>query len=127
MSAINNGIYPIQSSDDNDLTPYWGTWPETGQQWVELDWTSPITTTGSQVYFADDGGGLAAAGVVAGPVLERDRLGRGANPSSYPAADNTFNDVTYDSVTTSKLRILMQRAGLASLGMIQWIVDSPSS
>ena len=39
VSAVNNGIYPIQSSDDNDLTPYWGTWPETGQQWVELDWS----------------------------------------------------------------------------------------
>ena len=126
-SAINNGIYPIQSSDDNDLTPYWGTWPETGQQWVELDWTSPITTTGSQVYFADDGGGLAL------PASWQVQYWNGtdwvavSNPSSYPAADNTFNDVTYDSVTTSKLRILMQSAGTASLGMIQWIVDSPSS
>ncbi|HEY2518863.1 MAG TPA: NEW3 domain-containing protein [Streptosporangiaceae bacterium] len=127
ISAINNGIYPIQSSDDNDLTPYWGDWPATGQQWVELDWNSPITTTGSQVYFADDGGGLAL------PASWQVQYWNGtdwvavSNPSSYPAADNTFNDVTYDSVTTSKLRILMQSAGTASLGMIQWIVDSPSS
>ena len=30
VTAINNGIYPVQSNDDNDLTPYWGTWPEAG-------------------------------------------------------------------------------------------------
>jgi hypothetical protein len=127
VSAINNGIYPVQSSDDNDLTPYWGTWPQTGQQWVELDWNSPITTTGSQVYFADDGGGLML------PASWQVQYWNGtdwvavSNPSGYPAADNTFNNVTYDSVTTTKLRVVMQSAGTASLGMIQWIVDSPSS
>jgi hypothetical protein len=30
VSAINNGIYPITSNDDNDLTPYWGDWPQVG-------------------------------------------------------------------------------------------------
>lgn len=45
-------------SDDNNLTPYWGCWPEQWTQWIELDWNSPVTTNGSDVYFADDGGGL---------------------------------------------------------------------
>ena len=58
ITAINNGIYPIQSSDDNDLTPYWGTWPMAGSQYMELDWSQPVTTNASSVYFADDGGGL---------------------------------------------------------------------
>ena len=79
------------------------------------------------MYFADDGGGLTL------PASWQVQYWNGtdwvavSNPSSYPAADNTFNDVIYDSVTTSKLRILMQSAGTASLGMIQWIVDTPSS
>ena len=47
-------------------------------------------------------------------------------PSSYPAADNVFNNVTFDPVTTTKLRVLMA-SGAGSVGMIQWIVDSPSS
>lgn len=34
ITAINKRIYPIQSSDDNDLTPYWGTWPMAGSQYV---------------------------------------------------------------------------------------------
>ena len=44
-------------------------------------------------------------------------------PSSYPTADNTFNAVTFDSVTTTKLRVVMQ-SGLGSVGAIQWIVPS---
>ena len=126
VSAINNGIYPIQSSDDNDLTPYWGTWPETGTQYVELDWNSPVTTNGSQVYFADDGGGLRLPASWEVEYWNGTGWAAVPGPSSYPAADNTFNDVTYGSVTTTKLRVVMQ-SGAGSVGMIQWIVDSAGS
>jgi hypothetical protein len=125
VTAINNGIYPIQSSDDNDLTPYWGTWPETGAQWIELDWSAPITTNGSSVYFADDGGGVRL------PASWTVQYWNGTafvdvpnpSPSTYPSADDTFNAVTFDSVTTTKLRVAMQ-SGLGSVGAIQWIVPS---
>ena len=41
---------------------------------------------------------------------------------------NTTNSITFDSVTTSKLRISMQSNGTASVGVIQWVVPSiPSS
>ena len=95
-------------------------------QYVELDWSSPVTTNGSQVYFADDGGGLRL------PASWEVEYWNGTDwvavpsPSSYPAADNTFNDVTYGSVTTTKLRVVMQ-SGAGSVGMIQWIVDSAGS
>lgn len=92
---------------------------------MELDWNSPITTTGSQVYFADDG----ALRLPPSWVVEY-RNGTDwvavPSPSSYPAADNTFNDVTYGSVTTTKLRVVMQ-SGQGSVGVIQWIVDSTGS
>jgi hypothetical protein len=126
VTAINNGIYPIQSSDDNDLTPYWGTWPQTGTQWIELDWSSPVTTNGSQVYFADDGGGLRL------PASWQVQYWNGTafvpvpSPGTYPAADDTFNNVSYGSVTTTKLRVVMQ-SGQGSVGVIQWIVDSAGS
>jgi hypothetical protein len=91
-------------------------------------WTtvSPVTTDGSQVYFADDGGGLRL------PASWQVEYWNGTDwvavpsPSGYPAADNTFNDVTYGSVTTTKLRAVMA-SGAGSVGMIQWIVDSVGS
>jgi hypothetical protein len=123
IAAVNNGIYPIQSSDDNDLTPYWGTWPETGQQWMELDWSQPVTTNGSSVYFADDGGGLRLPASWTVQYWNGSAWTDVSNASAYPAADNTFNAVTFDQVTTTKLRVLMQ-SGQGSVGAIQWIVPS---
>jgi hypothetical protein len=41
----------------------------------------------------------------------------------YPAADNTFNGVSFDPVTTTKLRVSLQ-SGLGSVGVIQWVVPS---
>jgi hypothetical protein len=123
ISAINNGIYPIQSSDDNNLTPYWATWPETGTQWMELDWSQPVTTNGSSVYFADDGGGLRLPASWTVQYWDGSNWDDVTGASSYPAADDTFNAVTFDSVTTTKLRVELQ-SGLGSVGAIQWIVPS---
>ena len=123
VSAVNNGIYPVQSSDDNNLTPYWGCWPEQGTQWIELEWNSPVTTNGSDVYFADDGGGLRLPASWSVQYWNGSAFVDVPNPGAYPAADNTFNHVTFGSVTTTKLRVVLQ-SGLGSVGVIQWVVPS---
>jgi hypothetical protein len=121
VTAINDGVYPTSSNDSRDIR--WGCWPETGTQWIELDWTQPITTNGSSVYFLDDGGGvrLPASWVV--QYWNGSAWTDVSNPSAYPAADNTFNAVSFDSVTTTKLRVSLQ-SGLGSVGVIQWVVPS---
>jgi hypothetical protein len=125
ITAINNGIYPIQSSDDSDLTPYWGTWPMAGTQWMELDWSQPVTTNASSVYFADDGGGLQLPASWVVQYWDGSQFVDVTNPSSYPEADNIFNQVTFDPVTTTKLRVSMVSAPTAGgVGAIQWIVPS---
>jgi hypothetical protein len=128
VSAINNGIYPITSNDDNDLTPYWGDWPEVGTHWIELDWTSPITTNGTEIYWADDGGGLLPPSSWVVQYWNGNAWVNVSDQSGEPTAINTFNQITFDPVTTSKLRITMQSNGTASVGVIQWVVPSiPSS
>lgn len=124
IAAINNGDYPVQSSDDSDLTPYWGDWPQTGSHWVELDWSSPITTDGTEVYWADDGGGLLTPSTWVVQSWNGTAWVDVTDQSGQPVALNTFNQVTFDPVTTSKLRILMQSTGTASVGVIQWVVPS---
>ena len=123
VTAINNGIYPVQSSDDNNLTPYWGDWPQTGTQWVELDWTGPVTTNGSDVYFADDGGGLRLPASWTIQYWNGTAFVDVPDASAYTAADNTFNHVSFGSVTTTKLRMNLE-SGPASYGVIQWVVPS---
>jgi hypothetical protein len=128
VSAINNGVYPIQSSDDNDLTPYWGDWPMVGTHWIELDWNSSITTNGTEIYWADDGGGLLPPSSWVVQYWDGSEWVNVGNQSGEPTAINTFNQVSFDPVTTTKLRITMQSSGTASVGAIQWIVPSiPSS
>ena len=124
IAAINNGIYPIQSSDDGDLTPYWGDWPMTGSHWVELDWTAPVTTNGTEVYWADDGGGLLTPSTWLVQSWNGSAWVDVADQSGQPVALDTFNQITFDPVTSSKLRILMQSTGTASVGVIQWVVPS---
>ncbi|HTV99107.1 MAG TPA: xylosidase, partial [Streptosporangiaceae bacterium] len=125
ITAINNGIYPIQSSDDNDLTPYWGTWPMAGSEYMELDWSQPVTTNGSSVYFADDGGGLQLPASWVVQYWNGTQFVDVTGASGYPEADNTFNQVTFDPVTTTKLRVVMQSAPTAGgVGAIQWVVPS---
>jgi hypothetical protein len=121
VTAINDGIYPTSSNDSQDLR--WGTWPEQGEQWIELDWNQPVTTNGSSVYFLDDGGGVRL------PASWKIQYWNGSafvdvtNPGAYPAADDTFNSVTFDSVTTTRLRAVLE-SGQGSVGVIQWTVPS---
>jgi hypothetical protein len=124
VSAINNGIYPIQSSDDNDLTPYWGDWPQVGTHWIELDWTSPITTNGTEIYWADDGGGLLPPSSWVVQYWNGSAWVNVGDQSGEPTAINQFDQVSFDPVTTTGLRISMQSSGTASVGVIQWVVPS---
>ena len=128
VSAINNGIYPITSNDDNDLTPYWGDWPASARTGSSLTGRhrSPPTAPRST--------GPMTAAACCRPSSWVVQYWDGttwvdvSDQSGEPVAINAFNSVTFDSVTTSKLRISMQSNGTASVGAIQWVVPSvPSS
>ncbi|GIH15290.1 NEW3 domain-containing protein [Rugosimonospora africana] len=122
VKALNDGIYPPSSNDSVNLR--WGDWPEEGPQWVELDWSQPITTNGSGVYFFDDGGGIGL------PTSWTLQYWNGtdwtdvSDPSAYTTTLNTFNQVSFDPVTTTKLRISLQSAATTSVGVLEWLVDS---
>ncbi|HEY1566847.1 MAG TPA: NEW3 domain-containing protein [Solirubrobacteraceae bacterium] len=124
VTGINSGLFPVQSNDDNDLTPYWGDWPMTGTHWIELDWSAPITTDSSELYFADDGGGLLAPSSWVVQYWNGSDWVNVGDQSGDPSQLNQFNDVTFDSVTTTKLRVSMQGTGTASVGVVQWVVPS---
>jgi NPCBM-associated, NEW3 domain of alpha-galactosidase len=121
VTAINDGIYPTSSNDSQDIR--WGCWPETGTQSIELDWSQPITTNGSSVYFLDDGGGVRLPASWTVQYWTGSAFADVPNPGTSPIADNTFNAVTFGPVTTTKLRVVLN-SGLASVGVIQWVVPS---
>src|SRR6476469_9675300 len=55
-SALNDGVTP-RSSRDNRRGSY-GNWNRQGTQWVEYEWTQPISTRQIEVFWWDDRQGV---------------------------------------------------------------------
>ena len=54
--ALNDGSNPRNSRGDRRGT--YGNWPRTGTQWVQYDWSQPISTKQIEVYWWDDNQGV---------------------------------------------------------------------
>jgi PKD repeat protein len=122
--GINSGIDPSSSSPGIGVG--WGTWPNGGTQWMQLDWAEPITTDRTEVFWYDDGGGVL---VPASWVLEYwdDTAGdwvEVANPSAYGTAADQYNVTTHDPVTTTRMRVTVVASGVG-VGALQWKVFEP--
>ncbi|MEV6816933.1 hypothetical protein AB0M52_33230, partial [Micromonospora sp. NPDC051296] len=116
VAALNDGIDPPSSNDT--VNPRWGTWPNQGQQWAELTWSSAQTLRAAEVYFFDDNGGVRL------PASWRLQYWTGSayadvpGASGYPIAINQYNRVTFPAVSTSRLRVVLQ-ANAASVGLLE--------
>ena len=125
LAAINDGVDPA-SSNDYSWGAY-GNYPQTGTQWVQYNWSTPINADKIDVYWFDDNGGYidSAVGVPASCVLKYwDGMSfvpvTGA--SSYGVAANQYNTTTFDQVTTTSLRIEFTSSGDSSTGILEWKV-----
>jgi hypothetical protein len=115
VAALNDGIDPPVSNDT--VNPRWGTWPNTGQQWAELTWSSPQTLDAADVYFFDDNGGVRL------PASYRLQYWNGSSyvdvaAGGYPLAANQYNRVAFTQVSTTRLRVVLQ-SGSASVGLLE--------
>ena len=81
-SALKDGFAPANSADNRHGS--YGNWPRVDTQWVQYDWSRPITTNKIDVYWWIDGQGVGAPkscrvlywnGSAFVPVHERQRAG----------------------------------------------------
>ncbi|WP_159079116.1 hypothetical protein [Plantactinospora sp. BC1] len=116
VAAVNDGVEPTSSNDA--ANPRWGTWPEQGEQWVELTWPQAQSVSAAEVYFFDDNGGVRT------PAGWRVQYWNGSGyldvpgASGYPTAVNQYNRVTFTGVNTSRLRVVLQGSA-ASVGLLE--------
>ncbi|MEO6088453.1 MAG: discoidin domain-containing protein [Umezawaea sp.] len=115
VAAINDGLDPPSSNDT--VNARWGTWPNTGEQWGELTWSSAQTVKSAQVYFFDDNGGVRL------PASWKLQYWTGSAyadvaGASYPTALNQYNQVTFTGVSTTRLRVVLQ-SGSDSVGLLE--------
>jgi hypothetical protein len=117
IAAINDGITPPSSNDT--VNPRWGCWPCTGQQWADLTWSSAQTLDRAEVYFFDDEGGIDM------PASWKLQYWNGTTyvdvpgASAYGLGKNQFNPVTFNSTSTTRLRVLLTGTGTSSVGLLE--------
>ncbi|GIH03313.1 hypothetical protein Rhe02_13800 [Rhizocola hellebori] len=117
VAAINDGIDPPSSNDT--VNPRWGCWPNTGQQWVDLTWSSAQSLSRAQVYFFDDDQGIDM------PASWKLQYWNGSayvdvpGASAYTLTKNAYNTITFTSVSSTRLRVLMTGNGTSSVGLLE--------
>jgi hypothetical protein len=122
ISALNDGNTPANSSDQ--LHDSYGNWPRTDTQWVQYDWSKPVTTNKIDVYWWIDRQGIAA------PKAYRILYWNGkgfvpvSNARGLGVAEDTFNTTLFDEVHTDKLRLEINSDGQHSTGILEWRVFS---
>lgn len=126
LAAINDGFEPRAVSDHSHGA--YGNWPQTGTQWVEYDWSQPISTGKVEVYWWDDSQGVRLPkacrllywnGKAFEPVVAGVGLG---------VAGGQYNTTTFKEVMTSKLRLEFDGREKFSTGIIEWkVYDSGKS
>jgi hypothetical protein len=119
-AAINTGGDPASSNipGPNQGTR-WGTWPETGQQWAELQWSSAQSISRAQVYFFDDNGGIDMPSSWSLQYWNGTAYVTVAGSSGYPIVANQYNTVTFTAVSTTRLRVVLNATGTSSLGLLE--------
>ena len=126
LSALNNGYDPKNSNDKSHGA--YGNWPRNGTQWVEYEWSRPISTSKMDVYWFDDGGGVRLPKTYLLKYWDGQQFVSVNNPSGLGLKNNGFNTTTFDEVKTTKLRLELVSNGTASTGILQWkVYDSGKS
>jgi hypothetical protein len=121
----------IRLTSDGSAPPQYGTWPTTGDQWVQLEWDQPVRVGSADMWFFQDAPPGADGGVQAPAswnIQYRDGdswVDVGA-PEGFGTALNQFNPASFDPVTTTALRAnLIAREGQVApegIGVRRWRV-----
>lgn len=122
LSALNSGADPVRSMAEPQEA--FGTWPRVDTQWVQYEWSQPVTTDHIDVYWWADGQGVGLPascrlaywnGSAFMPVKLIEGLG---------VAGNAFNRTKFEPVTTTRLRLEVTGNGEKSIGILKWKVWS---
>ncbi|MDI1461390.1 discoidin domain-containing protein [Catellatospora sp. KI3] len=119
-AAINNGDEPTSSNwGATNAGNRWGTWPNSGAQWAELQWSSAQSLTKAEVYFFDDEGGIDM------PASWKLQYWNGTayvdvpGASAYTLTKNAYNTITFTGVSTTRLRTALTSNGTSSVGLLE--------
>ncbi|MCX5646400.1 MAG: glycoside hydrolase family 127 protein [Phycisphaerae bacterium] len=125
-AALNDGYDPRNSRDARRGS--YGNWPTRGTQWVQYDWSQPISTGRIDVYWWADGRGVHAPKACRLLTWDGNAFVPVDNPSGLGVAVNQYNTTSFDEVRTSKLKLEIDANDTFSTGILEWkVIDSGKS
>jgi DUF1680 family protein len=126
VAALNDGNQPRNSLQRG--TGAYGNWPRTGTQWVQYDWSQPISTSRVEVYWWDDRQGVRLPLGCRLLYWEGQQFVAVEHPSGLEVAGDRFNVTEFEEVTTTRLRLEMDGDAQFSTGILEWrVIDSGKS
>lgn len=126
LAAVNDGYEPNGVNDHRHGA--YGNWPRTGTQWVQYDWTRPISTRRMEVYWWDDSRGVRLPAACRLLYWNGQEFAPVPNVAGLGVLGGQYNTTTYDEVTTSRLRLEFDGKEAFSTGIIEWkVFDSGKS
>jgi hypothetical protein len=138
VTALNDGADPTNPSQ----AQLWGTWSgnRPASQWIQYDWARPVRITGTELKFwrdAEQGSGDGVAEPDGWVLQYWDEAGAAwrdvTGASAYGTSTTAFNDVTFDPVTTPRVRATIQANGngttFSAVAVTEWRVfaDDPGT
>ncbi|GAA4710238.1 galactose-binding domain-containing protein [Phytohabitans rumicis] len=123
VAALNDNIDPPSSNDT--VNPRWGTWPNEGEQWAQLTWPSAVSLNRAEVYFFDDNQGIDLPASWKLQYWNGSAFVDVAGASGYPIVANQYNNVTFTTVSTTQLRVVLQSAA-DSVGLLEIKAYAPA-
>jgi DUF1680 family protein len=124
LMALNDQMEPKNSNDQSIIFYHW--WPMKDTiQWVQYDFEKPATVSSSKVYWFDDGP-FGGCRIPAGWRLlykQGDAWIPVKTKEEYAVAKDQYSSVSFESVTTSALRMEITLPKDHSSGMMEWSVE----
>lgn len=117
LTTLNDGVTPTPRGNPRRPAP-----PRMADQWVEYDWKTPVTTKQVAVYWWDYGnpGRLPAAYHL--EFWDGNSFRPVNHASGAGTATGVFNNTTFDEVTTTRLRLVMDSADRYVSVLTEWKV-----
>jgi uncharacterized protein len=121
LSAINDGFDPPNSADHSHGA--YGNWTGNGgngTQWVEYDFSQPITAAKIDVYWWQDGAGIFAPSACRLKYWDGSNFVPVQNPIGLGVVLNQYNTTVFNAATSTKFRLEFDSDGTHSTGILEW-------
>ncbi len=125
VGALNDGVYTLETSNPSqEEVARFGTWTrDSDEEWIQYTWNEAVEINAIGLVFFDDGGGTRKAKSYTIQYLdENGKWTDVTKPSGGGTELCKMNITSFEKITTTSVRVVMQKGDAAGLGVLEWEV-----